>query len=51
MILVLWREENPVIAGLYLDTLAALRRLKCDKVQGYIIARPIPAEEFGSWLK
>jgi diguanylate cyclase (GGDEF)-like protein len=34
-----------------LDTLAALRELKCDKVQGYIIARPIPADKFGDWLK
>ena len=34
-----------------LDTLAALRKLKCDKVQGYIIARPIPADKFGDWLK
>jgi len=34
-----------------LDTLAALRKLKCDKVQGYIIAKPIPAEEYGSWLR
>jgi EAL domain-containing protein (putative c-di-GMP-specific phosphodiesterase class I) len=26
--------------------LAALRKLKCDQFQGYLISRPIPAEEF-----
>lgn len=34
-----------------LDTLAALKKLNCDKVQGYIIAKPMPANEFGKWLK
>ncbi len=34
-----------------LDTLDALKKLNCDKVQGYIIAKPIPASRFGSWLK
>lgn len=33
------------------DTLAALKKLQCDKVQGYVIAKPIPADQFGSWLK
>jgi diguanylate cyclase (GGDEF)-like protein len=34
-----------------LDTLDALKKLNCDKVQGYIIAKPIPASRFGSWLE
>jgi diguanylate cyclase (GGDEF)-like protein len=34
-----------------LDTLDALKKLSCDKVQGYIIARPIPASRFGDWLE
>jgi diguanylate cyclase (GGDEF)-like protein len=34
-----------------LDTLGALKKLNCDKVQGYIIAKPMPASEFGDWLK
>jgi len=33
------------------DTLVALKKLQCDKVQGYIISEPIPADEFGGWLK
>jgi diguanylate cyclase (GGDEF)-like protein len=28
---------------------AILRRLECDLVQGYFIARPMPAEEFRRW--
>ncbi|NOR26374.1 MAG: EAL domain-containing protein [Desulforhopalus sp.] len=34
-----------------LETLEALKKLNCDKVQGYIIAKPIPAEQFGNWLR
>ena len=34
-----------------LDTLGALKKLNCDKVQGYIISRPMPSEQFGNWLK
>jgi diguanylate cyclase (GGDEF)-like protein len=34
-----------------LDTLGALKKLNCDKVQGYIIAKPIPASRFGEWLE
>jgi diguanylate cyclase (GGDEF)-like protein len=34
-----------------LDTLGTLKKLNCDKVQGYIISRPVPASEFGSWLR
>jgi diguanylate cyclase (GGDEF)-like protein len=33
------------------DTLAALRKLDCDKVQGYVVAKPMPAEKFGDWLR
>lgn len=33
------------------DTLGALKKLNCDKVQGYIVARPIPASLFGDWLE
>ena len=32
-------------------TLAALQKLHCDKVQGYVIAKPMPADEFENWLK
>jgi len=34
-----------------LDTLGALKKLNCDKVQGYIVARPMPASRFGEWLE
>lgn len=34
-----------------LDTVAALKKLKCDKVQGYIFAKPMPSDQFGNWLK
>jgi EAL domain-containing protein (putative c-di-GMP-specific phosphodiesterase class I) len=34
-----------------LETLAAVKQLKCDKVQGYVIARPMPARQFGNWLR
>ncbi len=33
------------------QTLAALKQLKCDKVQGYVIAKPMPAPEFVNWLR
>lgn len=32
------------------DTLAALADMQCDAVQGYVFARPMPAEEFQDWL-
>jgi EAL domain-containing protein (putative c-di-GMP-specific phosphodiesterase class I) len=31
-------------------TLAALRAWGCDYAQGYHIARPMPAQQFLSWL-
>ena len=31
--------------------LEALRELKCDQIQGYLIARPMPAEAFIEWYK
>ncbi|MHB1469021.1 MAG: putative bifunctional diguanylate cyclase/phosphodiesterase [Solirubrobacteraceae bacterium] len=34
-----------------LDTLARLRTLGCDVVQGYLIQRPGTAEEIGAWLR
>ena len=33
-----------------MDTLVALKKLKCDKVQGYIIATPMAAPQFSDWL-
>jgi len=32
------------------QTLAALKKLKCDVAQGYFIARPMPADEYHHWL-
>jgi diguanylate cyclase (GGDEF)-like protein/PAS domain S-box-containing protein len=32
------------------DTLQGLRDLGCDAVQGYLMARPMPAEQAASWL-
>jgi diguanylate cyclase (GGDEF)-like protein len=31
-------------------TLAELHRLGCDEAQGYLIARPMPAEQLGGWI-
>jgi EAL domain-containing protein (putative c-di-GMP-specific phosphodiesterase class I) len=31
------------------DDLALLEQVGCDVVQGYVIARPMPAEEFVAW--
>ena len=31
--------------------LAALQRLGCDCVQGYVLARPMPAEQFAEWVR
>lgn len=32
-------------------TLAALKRLDCEQVQGYLISKPLPAEQFLDWLR
>ena len=29
----------------------ALRRLRCDQLQGYLIGRPVPLEELAGWLR
>ena len=31
--------------------LSTLRQLGCDEVQGFLIARPMPAEELGAWIE
>jgi diguanylate cyclase (GGDEF)-like protein/PAS domain S-box-containing protein len=31
-------------------TLAALRRLDCEQVQGYLISKPLTADDFENWL-
>ena len=31
--------------------LSMLRELGCDTVQGYLIARPMPADELGAWIE
>ena len=31
--------------------LSMLRQLGCDEVQGYLIARPMPADELGTWIE
>jgi EAL domain-containing protein (putative c-di-GMP-specific phosphodiesterase class I)/ActR/RegA family two-component response regulator len=36
--------ENP-------SDLATLRQLGCDEVQGYLIARPMPADALGAWIE
>ena len=33
------------------DTLAALKALGCDKIQGYVLARPMPASDLLPWLE
>jgi diguanylate cyclase (GGDEF)-like protein len=33
------------------DTLAALKDLGCDKIQGYVLARPMPASDLLPWLE
>jgi diguanylate cyclase (GGDEF)-like protein len=30
---------------------AALRRLGCDRAQGYLLSRPLPLDDFGRWLR
>ncbi len=32
------------------DTLAALKVLGCDKIQGYVLAKPMPADQLLTWL-
>jgi len=32
-------------------TLAQLRELGCDSVQGFLLSRPMPAEEISAWIK
>lgn len=32
------------------STLAALQRLNCEQVQGYLISKPLPACQFLDWL-
>jgi EAL domain-containing protein (putative c-di-GMP-specific phosphodiesterase class I) len=34
-----------------LDTWDQLTKLGCDSAQGYFLARPMPASEFGAWLR
>ena len=34
-----------------LEQLAALRKLGADRAQGYVISRPIPPDDFTSWLR
>ncbi len=31
-------------------TMSALKKMQCDVAQGYFIARPMPADEYHSWL-
>lgn len=33
-----------------LDTLATLKKMKCDAVQGFFFAKPMPADEYEQWL-
>jgi sensor c-di-GMP phosphodiesterase-like protein len=33
------------------EQLAILRRLECDEVQGYLISRALPADEFVRFLR
>jgi diguanylate cyclase len=32
------------------STWDALRDMGCDMAQGYLISRPLPADQFGRWL-
>ena len=32
-------------------TLAELRELNCDAVQGFLVCRPLPAEDVPNWVK
>jgi EAL domain-containing protein (putative c-di-GMP-specific phosphodiesterase class I) len=32
-------------------TMLRLRELGCDSIQGYYVSKPLPAEEFESWLR
>ena len=33
------------------DQLEFLRRIRCDMVQGYVYAKPMPEPEFSQWVK
>lgn len=33
------------------DQLAMLSKLGCDEIQGYVLSRPLPAEDFTEWLR
>ena len=33
------------------EVLALLESLGCDEMQGYLVARPMPVEEFSSWAR
>lgn len=33
-----------------MNTLATLKKMKCDSVQGFFFAKPMPADEFEQWL-
>lgn len=34
-----------------INQLESLKRIECDSIQGYLISRPIPAEEIGNWVR
>jgi EAL domain-containing protein (putative c-di-GMP-specific phosphodiesterase class I) len=33
------------------QTLEALKNLNCEQAQGYVISRPVPANEFEAWYR
>jgi EAL domain-containing protein (putative c-di-GMP-specific phosphodiesterase class I) len=34
-----------------MEQLAFLERTRCDKIQGYLISRPIPEHEVAGWVE